>query len=265
MKTQQKRKNKKNNKPIRKACLLALGIWSSLVSMSLIAEPSVTQDNPTQNTIVADANSTLIEADAKAWGLSTDDYKHYLWLMQNTPSQHWYKHLDPAEVLALNADKPSGMRQYAEIQARNMHVKVTRELAFNKLYKEAYSELYPNEKPIMSPNSAEQAPSLQSGDRVWLFVGVDTPLGRFAYQHLIKAVQATPGSTLDIYFVDQPSQSAIQAWAESVDVPHDMSQVTLNYGDDRFKSLTKDKATNLPFVGIVHGDHFQPINLSSVL
>ncbi|MBY0378204.1 MAG: hypothetical protein K2Q33_06565, partial [Gammaproteobacteria bacterium] len=155
--------------------------------------------------------------------------------------------------------------EYAKIQARNMHVKVTRELAFNKLYKEAYSELYPNEKPIMSPDSDKEAPELQEGDRVWLFVAVDTPLGRFAYQHVIKAVQATPGSTLDIYFVGQPSQTAIQAWAASVNVPHDMKQVTLNYGNDRFASLTKDKTVNLPFVGIVHNDHFQPISLSSVL
>ncbi len=118
------------------------------------------------------------------WGLTTEEFKHYLWLMQNTPSGHWYKNLDPTEVLALNAKDPREMMKHTKEQARNMHVRVTRELAFNKLYTKAYKTLYPNERPVMtSVAKNSQSTALQPGDRVWLFVGIHTPLGGFAYQH----------------------------------------------------------------------------------
>ncbi|MBX9706091.1 MAG: TIGR03759 family integrating conjugative element protein [Gammaproteobacteria bacterium] len=262
---EQKQKPKKT---VTKLSLLSLGVWSALVSMSLMADtPPITDVQQIQNAIVNDVGQAQVEANAKAWGLSVEDYQRYLWLMQNTPSQHWYKDLDPAEVLALNAEKPSEMLEYAKIQARNMHVRVTRELAFNKLYPEAYKALYPDEKPIASSDIRPDS-TLQAGDRVWLFVGVDTPLGRFAYEHLIKTVEATPGVILDIYFVgDNVSQQAIQSWAENMNIPHEIVNklVTLNFGNARFKNVTTGQKASLPFIGIVHNDHFQPVTLSSVL
>jgi len=243
----------------------------SLAAMPALGDtPQIMQPTQTQTQIVeALASQNSLKDRAKMWGLTTEDFKHYLWLMKNTPSGHWYKTLDPAEVLALNANDPHGMMKYAKIQARNMHVRVTRELAFDLLYSKAYKKEYPHEKAIMSPDSQGMASAaLQSGDHLWLFVGVNTPLGSFAYQHLMQAIQATPKTRLDIYFVGKGvSQKSIQRWAISVDIPRNIinKQVTLNYGNDRFQSLTKGKKVNLPFVGVLHNDHFQPISLSSVL
>lgn len=273
--------NKQNYKPNvlpRETVCNALQLFSGFLFwfLSFTAVPALADTvqvvNPqqTQNQIVNSlANQYSLKDRAKMWGLSTDDFKHYLWLMKNTPSGHWYKSLDPAEVLALNAKDPDQMMQYAKIQARNMHARVTRELAFNKIYSEAYKQQYPNEKPIMSPDSpGGQGANLQSGDRLWLFVGVNTPLGSFAYEHLIKTVEATPNTVLDIYFVgNNVTQQSIQQWAMAAGIPRDMvnKQVTLNYGASRFESLTKGKKVNLPFVGVLHNNRFQPITLSSVL
>jgi integrating conjugative element protein (TIGR03759 family) len=245
--------------------LLTAFTMPAFANTQTISQVATTQNQVTQ-TLAMQAN---IKTKAASWGLKTQNYKRYLWLMKNTPSGHWYKHLDPAEVLALNANNPQSMMKYARIQARNMHVRVTRELAFDQLYTQAYKKEYPNEKAIRSPGTQGLTKStLASGDHVWLFVGVSTPLGSFAYQHLIKAVQAAPNTTLDIYFVGKNiSEKSIQAWAVSVGILRSIvnKQVTLNYGNDRFQSLSKGKKVNLPFVGIVHDEHFQPITLSSVL
>ncbi|PIQ43236.1 MAG: TIGR03759 family integrating conjugative element protein [Gammaproteobacteria bacterium CG11_big_fil_rev_8_21_14_0_20_46_22] len=273
--------NKQNDKPNethRETVCNALQLFSGFLFwfLSFTAVPAladaaqVVNPHQTQNQIVQSLESQYSLKDrAKMWGLTTADFKRYLWLMKNTPSGHWYKKLDPAEVLALNAKDPDQMMRYAKVQARNMHARVTRELAFDRIYSKAYKALYPNEKPIMSKDlPAGQGANLQSGDRLWLFVSVNTPLGSFAYQHLIKAVQATPNTVLDIYFVGKNlSQKAIQQWAVSAGIPRDLvnKQVTLNYGESRFESLTKGKNVNLPFVGVIHNNHFQPISLSSVL
>ncbi len=232
----------------------------------------ITQPNQTQTQVVQSINAQLNQQDqAKQWGLSNEDYQHYLWLMKNTPSGKWYAQLDPAEVLALNADSQNDMMKYAQAQARNMHIRVTRELAFNRLYGEAYKQLYPNEKPIQSSSpsvSAGTGFALQSGDRIWFFTDTNTPLSSFVYQHLMKEVQKTPNTTLDIYFVGkQVNQQSIQQWAAAANIPRTMinQQVTLNYGNDRFQSITQGKGVNLPYVGVLHNQNFQPITLSSVL
>ncbi len=219
-----------------------------------------------QKTIV---EQTTIQQEEKLWGLSTEQYTKYVWLMKNTPSGHWYKNLDPAEVLALNSNNKDDMLQYAKIEAEVMHQRVTQELAFDLIYTKAYQEVYPNEKPIMPP-SVQPLPGqlLQSGDHVWLFIGINTPLGKFVYQHLIKVVEAVPNTALDIYFVgNHLSQATIQAWAVASGIPLDSvnKQVTLNFGNARFASIENGKNIALPFVGIVHDQHFQPIMLSSVL
>jgi len=152
-----------------------------------------------------------------------------------------------------------------------MHVRVTRELAFNRLYEEAYKQLYPTEKPIQSAivhTSIGSGLALQSGDRIWLFTGTNTPLGSFVYQHFLKEVQQTPNTALDIYFVgNQVNQQSIQQWAIANNIPRNLvnQQITLNYGNDRFQSVTQGKGVTLPYVGVIHHQNFQAITLNSVL
>lgn len=249
-----------------KTCyLLAAIILSShatVFATSLtITQPLPTHEQISQTTLAADPMQTA----AQSWGVSIDDYKRYLWLMQNTASGHWYKQLDPAEVLALNAKDDKAMMRYAKIQAQNTHMRITQELAFAKMYTQAYKLLYSHEKPVM-PSISNAV--LQPGDHVWLFTAVNTPLGRFVYQNISKSMQKTPDTVLDIYFVGKNlSQKTFTDWAVSVGIPPESvnKQVTLNYGNDRLNTITKSKHKDLPFVGIFHNGHFQVITLSSIL
>ena len=168
------------------------------IGLLLIANISLAEQVTHTTVKQPQQTATYIQQQAKQWGLSANDYQQYRWLMTHTPSGHWYKQLDPAEVLALNTDDPATMLRYAKVQARNMHVRVNRELKFDQVYRHAYQQLYPHQKPIQS---AIPKRTLQSGDRLWLFVKLTSPLGPFVYQRLIQHVQASPGSVLDIYFV----------------------------------------------------------------
>lgn len=131
-------KNKLIRKFLISCTLMALGYH---IDNALADSPAIIPNHITHNNV---------QQTAKSWGLASKDFKHYLWLMQHTASGHWYQSLDPAEVLGINAKNKQQMLHYAKIQARNMHVRVNRELMFDRLYSAAYRDLYPNEKPIMS-------------------------------------------------------------------------------------------------------------------
>ena len=252
--------------------VLALGI----VSGSVLADTPVvtgiqsTQDQTTQS--IQSSQSSIGSSDiqlASEWGLTLKQYQRYTWLMTNTPSGHWYKDLDPAEVLALNAESHDDMMTYAKVQAKNAHDRVSRELAFDRMYTLAYRQEYPDEKAIQSPMAMNEGHSaLQAGDRIWLFLSPDTPLGPFVYEHLMTVIEATPNTALDLYFVgDHVTAKSIQSWAKTNGVSEDLinKELTLNYGNDRFNKATQDKNPSLPFIGRLRDGHFQSITLSSVL
>lgn len=249
-------------------CLVVLAFCftgNSAMADVLIAAPLAIGTEIQQTPISQDH----IKYESAFWKISMKDYEHYLWLMKNTPSGHWYKRLDPAEVLALNSNNQNEMLRYAKCEAKLMHCRVGQELAFDLLYAEAYREEYPNERPIMpSDVKSLSGQLLRPGDRVWLFIGIHSPLGKFIYQYLMKTVRAIPNTALDIYFVGKDlSRERIQAWAIANKISPGIinKQVTLNFGNTRFTSIENGKTLNLPFVGIIHDEHFQPITLSSVL
>lgn len=261
------KKSGKNLTKILFFCLSGMMVPVLADTTDVIQSPSIQETSTQVQSSVED--SITVNEEAKQWGLTVQAWQHYHWIMNNTPSARWYKTLDPAEVLALNTTDSRDMMQYALIQARNMHERVSQELAFNKIYAQAYQTLYPNEKPISSSTIKQSiGATLQAGDHIWLFVGVNTPLGRFVYQHLIQSVQTTPNAVLDIYFVGQDlSPQSIETWAQSSGIQPAMinQQVTLNEGNQRFSEVSQGKNQDLPLVGVVRNNQFQPISLSSVL
>lgn len=251
-------------------CCFFIGCLSVFTPRALATSPLVMPVQLTHpHAVDATIQSTDLKDRANAWHLTATEFKRYVWLITHTPSGQWYRHLDPAEVLALNSKDPQDMLHYAKIQARNMHLRVTRELAFDKLYAKAYHLLYPHEKAIQTPIQSKGLNAvLRTGDHVWLFVGLHTPLGAFVYHHLIALIEPTAHTVLDIYFVGRNvSTHGIQAWALANHLPRHYvnHRVTLNYSNGRFNAIKKNKPVTLPLVGIVHRGRFQPITLSSVL
>lgn len=100
-----------------------------------------------QNTVTR--NTEIAREQAKEWGLTENEWKQYMQLMQG-PSGHYYEKLTPAEVLGINADNMEDMRKYAEISAKQEHDKLERELKFNAAFHEAAAKLYA-EEPLIRP------------------------------------------------------------------------------------------------------------------
>lgn len=105
------------------------------------------------NTIYTQSEYTKLSKDdqnllASIWNVTSQDYSHYLWLMQYSPSSKWYKQLNPAEVLGINAADDKARMHYAMIVVKNAHDRIARELAFQQAYDKAWKILYPKLKPI---------------------------------------------------------------------------------------------------------------------
>lgn len=222
------------------------------------------------NTITHDHTTELDQqTKAQQWQLTLQDYQRYERLMQNTPSGHWYTQLDPAEVLALNANNKESMIKYAKLEARLNHQRIQRELDFDTIYRQAYRTLYPKQKPIMPPGSKSPSVStLTNGDHIWLFVNFHSPMTNLLMPNLLTVLKHHRESKLDIYFVGQHIEpSHIQAWAALHQLPHDLMQhrISLNIDQHRLSTVSNNQSVTLPYVGLVHQGHFQTLAVSSLL
>ncbi len=101
-----------------------------------------------QSTLTATTQEkTVITSTAQDWGLSETEWQHYLQLMQGADGM-WYAHLSPPAVLGMRAITAPEQRHFAEVEAKQEHDKVARELAFNHAVWVAMRQLYPDEPMI---------------------------------------------------------------------------------------------------------------------
>jgi len=91
---------------------------------------------------------------ATRWGLTSQEYATYLSEMHNTPSGLWYKDLDPAEVLLMNAKNDQERDHYADIVVKLAHDRGERELAAERAYHAAWRRLYPNLPRVQLPGAS---------------------------------------------------------------------------------------------------------------
>ena len=206
---------------------------------------------------------------AKQWHMSPKDYQHYKWLMAHTANGHWYKQLDPAEVLALNTNSPQQMLKYAKIEAKLNHHRIQQEFLFNNIYHQAYKTLYPTEKPIMSQAMRKQIVNqIQPGDHIWFFIHSHNAMSDVIFPHLLHLLKTNPNTYLDIYFTDHGIQSRdIQTWAMRHQLPPDLlnHRVSLNVDAHRLSTVSNNQSVVLPYIGIVRNQHFQAISPASVM
>lgn len=93
--------------------------------------------------------SQSLPGTAQDWGLTEDEWKNYLKLMQGQNGL-WYPQLSPAAVLGMNASTEPERQHFAEMVAREEHDKVAREITFNHLVYSALRKLYASELVIKS-------------------------------------------------------------------------------------------------------------------
>src|SRR3990167_963901 len=111
------------------------------------------------------------------WGLTPIEYGQYLSDMQNSSDGLWYKNLDPAEVLLINAKNDEARNHYADIVVKLVHDRGERELAAQLAYQNAWQRLYPNLPRIRlnqgGSGSSDGMITLTSGDSLLFFTSLD--------------------------------------------------------------------------------------------
>ncbi|MCP4475504.1 MAG: TIGR03759 family integrating conjugative element protein [Gammaproteobacteria bacterium] len=241
------------------------------LSLCVITTPSFAAQsshwNHWQIKTLSHHSTTSVQAEAKVWGVSPQDYRHYQTLMQQSTNQSWYGQLDPAEVLGLTTDDATKRQYYAKLEAKLIHQRMQRELAFNQAYSNAYHALYPDEPAIRSPwRHSAMSSTLKPKDRLLWFVDGREPAPAALAQSLLAAVKSS-GAVLDIYVV-APGMTAksLQQWAIASHLPDTLIHraLTVNLGNQRWAQIQQHHRGHLPFIARLHDHHLQSVKWQNI-
>ena len=218
-----------------------------------------------------DANKVQLSAEQKhqalVWGLTESEEKRYLFLMQNKSGNYWSQNeLTPVEILGINATTPAERKHFAELDAVQSQQRVAKELAWVMVASQAKTALNKG-TPLVQPFNVKpfspytNQTTLQNGDTLFLFTSIKT-----ATSHVMTVLlkqSATTNFKLNIYFVDKPSSSAVQTWAQSALIPLDAvkkGSITLNTNAGAFDEIVGDKT--LPVLILSRGGKSEKVDLS---
>lgn len=184
--------------------------------------------------------------EADVWGLTADEEKRYVLLMQNR-SGLYYRGLrqTPLDILGINARNEIERNHFAELAAKQEAQKVSKNIAWNNAFYKAYNKLFEN-VPIVGdfdpkPFSpyAHQPLLLDQNDTLYFFVKPDEAI-KSVLMLLLDAIKITPNTRLHIMMLGSDELS-IQLWANQHQIPQDLvnsGQLTLNHGDLNYQSLS---------------------------
>jgi len=244
-----------------------------LIGVAIPAMAEQTHNVGMQNATTGDAQYPMTtEQTATMWGLTTNEYQHYLKEMATTPSARWWKHLDPPQVLGQNATTEEERMTYAEIDVRLDQERASREVAFQHAYDTAFAKLYPHAKLVsINTNPKRQAAKLHSNDQYFLFTPINDPEGSLLAGKLIGLMRSKEGVRVNIYFVGTASLNQIQRWARNNNIPKHLQNddtITLNHnaydGTNTLKRIMGSTHVTLPILIRVRDGHSQVVSLLSL-
>jgi integrating conjugative element protein (TIGR03759 family) len=183
---------------------------------------------------------------AGTWGLSIDEEKRYLFLMQNQSGLHYAKKdVSPVEVLGINARDDKERAYYSILYAKQTLQRTAKELAFysesglafNALVQQyALPVVHPFDADSYSPYHYEPL-TLQNHDDLEFFIYENDPV-KPIISSLIASMTKNPGIRLHIYFIDQAiTQAQMDDWIKVQAVPEGLVRskaITLNRGANEF-------------------------------
>ena len=207
--------------------LLAAGLFGLT---SALAEGEVTSETRISREIRS--NEQL----AKDWGLRAEDWARYRQLQQG-PLGVYSPNLDPITALGIEARSDDERRHFAELQVRAESARVTKELAYQRAYDDAWKRLYPTLQVVrLNGDSNSSAARLQGNGRLALFIEDHCR----ACNLQVKKLQAA-GHDFDLYMVGSNNDDVrLRQWAQQAAVdPRSVRErrVTLNHDDGRWSSL----------------------------
>lgn len=201
------------------------------------------------------------------WGLTADEEKRYVLLMQNK-SKFYYKGLrqTPIDILGINARNETERNHFAELAARQEAQKVAKNIAWNNAFYKAYNELFVN-VPVVgdfdpSPYSpyAHKPVQLSQGDTLYFFIKEQDAVKTILLM-LFDAIEQTPNARLHLMLLDM-NDTTIQIWANQHQIPQHLvngGRITLNHGELSYQSLKIKKS--LPMLLLSQNGHSSIVDL----
>ena len=200
---------------------------------------------------------TLSEAnlhEARVWGLSEDEEKRYLHLMQNRSGLYFKGlHQTPLDILGMNARSEAERNQWATRAATQEAQKVSKAIAWNNAFHVAYNRLYEDVPVVGAFDKAPFAPvnykpiALNPQDALYLFVTPKQAI-KNVLMSLTDAIDKTPGSQLHVMLLDADDMG-VQLWANQAQLSHELvgaGRISLNHGELHFNALKmQNKSTPL--------------------
>ncbi|MCE3237396.1 MAG: hypothetical protein K0R24_377 [Gammaproteobacteria bacterium] len=236
--------------------------------------PEKFQDDMTEE---QEASKVILTAreqhEAKAWGLSLDEEKRYLFLMQNQSGLHYgRKDVSPVEILGINARDDKERDYYAVLYAKQNLQRTAKELAFYsesgvafnaRLQQYSLPRVRPFNVEPYSPYHYEPLP-LQDKDELAFFIHEEDPV-KPVISSLMRSMMKNPSVRLHIYFIEPAiNQIQIEAWAKRYAVSSHLmgsKAITLQRGASEFAKL-KDKP-KVPALYLIRAGVSTPISMEN--
>ena len=215
-----------------------------------INEDDITPDQDTNKLTLTETQLH----EASVWGLTIDEEKRYVQLMQNR-SAIYYKglHQTPIDILGINARDEAERDHFAELASRQEAQKVSKNIAWNNAFYKAYNQLFKDVPVVGEFDPSPYAPDnykpvvLKPNDTLYWFIKPEHAV-KTVLLPLIEALQSTPNTTLHLMLLGV-DDAGVQQWANVQQIPRELvstGQITLNHGELSFDALTvKNKATPL--------------------
>lgn len=175
---------------------------------------------------------------AQAWGLDQQEYQRYQSIMQG-PRGTWSPDLDPLTALGLEAQSDAERQKYAEMLVEAERKRVEAELAFQRAYDDAWTRLYPNDRPVhpFTTKGGENATQSVFGSSAGVSSQrLNVVVATQGCEQCVATVKRliSRGAAMDIWVVDaNGDDSRIRAWAAKVGIPPEQVRaggITLNHG-----------------------------------
>lgn len=219
------------------AALLVSDVTQGTEALASTARPSREQ---------ATAIERSDEQQARAWGLSNDEWTRYRELMRG-PLGIYSPNLDPLTALGIEARSAEEQRRFAELQVQTEARRVEKLLAYQRAYDAAFQRLNPGMPRVVLPDAgAASSPSIPAaGERIAVFVKAACA----ACDHAVQGLQAA-GVGFDLYLVGSHNDDAlIRTWARRNGIdPAKVSNRTITLNHDAGRWLLLGLPGDLPAV-----------------
>ena len=201
---------------------------------------------------------TLLDEDARRWGITTDEYRRYQKALLGPRGRLSVANISPIEVLGIEATTTAERDRYAEIWVEMIRADTAKALAFTRAVQDAWERLHPDEPLVdrriinlerakgdsrWGPIPLGDKDEASADDHLLLFTKTACDSCNVDVRHLVKQVEGGVYAALDIYVLDiaEGDVEGVQDWAGRLAIPPHLVQdgtLTLNFDRGALQTLT---------------------------